>query len=91
MPCNNCDQLYKIRACEHPTGIVTYDDIPVIIRGDKNKSIIVPKIYLALHKYCPCKECLVKPICKTAVNCILFIDLLRKADAIKSERISPSN
>jgi len=82
MPCNNCDQLYKVRPCDHSTGIVTHDDISTIIKGDKNKSIIFPSIYLNLNKYCPCKECLVRPICKTAIRCILFINLLNKLEPI---------
>jgi len=76
MPCNNCDQLYKVRPCDHSTGIVSHDDIPHIMKGDRNKSIIVPRVYLALHDDCPCKDCLVRPICRTAMGCILFIELL---------------
>jgi len=82
MPCNNCDQLYKVRPCDHSTGIVSHDDIPHIMRGDRNKSIIVPRVYLALHDDCPCKDCLVRPICRTAVRCSLFIDLLNKLTPI---------
>jgi len=78
MPCNNCDQLYKVRPCDHSTGIVSHGDIPHIMKGDRNKSILFPNIYLNLNKHCPCKECLVKPICRTAVRCILFTDLLNR-------------
>jgi len=66
MPCKLCRQAFKIVPCEHPTGVV---DIEIYNDSYEVRYVGLEKIYKALSRKsglkneCPCKECLVSPIC----------------------------
>lgn len=62
MPCKLCHRAFKIVPCEHPTGVFDYRlyKDTYSLRYDHMK-----KIYriLSQKNRCPCRNCLVHPIC----------------------------
>lgn len=81
MPCQTCSIIFKIKPCNHPTGI--FKD-----RGEVciNSNMIIYNMtedYYNLYKYCPCKICLVNSACQTGKTCKPFMDRLLPSTSYK--------
>lgn len=72
MPCQTCNMIFKINPCDHQDGILR-DGQDIFI--EKRLSIYdLKKQYYNLYIKCPCKECLVRPVCISGRNCEEFMD-----------------
>jgi len=71
MPCRVCERSTTISPCKHIDGIITTKEFMSIAIMDTLPSISLSryvKIFKNLHDNCPCKECLVNPICAGTKN-----------------------
>jgi hypothetical protein len=69
MPCIFCDHFYNFKPCEYKSGKLFTPQVSYsFVRFSFSK----------LNKACPCKDCLVKSMCKTDNLCEDYIELILK-------------
>jgi len=66
MPCILCNRSVTIIPCKHINGILTIEEFVSISKLNPNPSLSLltyTNAYKNLHDDCPCKDCLIKPMC----------------------------
>lgn len=71
MPCLTCRNTFKVTPCEHKDGIINTFNLTSYILPESSVVFekTVFKLFKNLHDRCPCKECLVKVMCKHGGKC----------------------
>ena len=71
MPCKTCYKIFKIKPCDHPSGIFKHK---TEVYHYKDTMIYdIERLYKRLYDECPCKECLVRPACVEGRSCMPFM------------------
>jgi hypothetical protein len=82
MPCKACRKAFAITPCKHPTGIFeklldtsNLEDCCFfygVSMTNKPSVMGMKRYYRLLKEKCPCKDCLINPMCIEGRQCVLF-------------------
>lgn len=97
MPCNVCENIFKVRPCE-TTGVTLSVQSGLESLGSKYitklyQEYLLPyinSVYKDLTLFCPCKECLVRSACINGASCDQYTELMNRSKPIFNRLHFPS-
>jgi len=93
MPCNICNEVFKVKPCEQSDTTTLTIDTSLFLLNSKYindviyKVILLPHITAIFHDHrtsCPCKECIVRSACTTGSNCDHYKEIVNRNQPISN-------